>query len=259
MATLAVVILTKNEEKHIEACIKSASFADDILVVDSGSTDRTEELAKNAGARFVSHPFGEDGFAGQRNFALTQIETDWIFYLDADERITTEGKVAIQDIVNGKQVRGAYRIKRLNIVMGKMMFYGGHKPDYSDRLFSRDHVHWEGFVHEVAKTDLPLETMSGNLHHYTYNSWEQYFQKFTKYTTMAAESYYQSGKRISPIGAISHSCFAFVRMYLLKQGFRDGYLGLVMSIMAAFYDLVKYQKLLKIQIDARREIDNGCS
>ena len=242
MATLAVVILTKNEEKNIEACIKSASFADDILVVDSGSEDRTEIIAKAAGARFILHPMGEDGFAGQRNFALQHISADWVFYLDADERITPEAAASIQSIV-AENPGCAYRVKRMNIVFGKMMYYGGHRPDYSDRLFPRDAVHWEGYVHEVAVCSLPQKIVDGTLHHYTYTTWSQYMEKLNKYTSMAAESSFKRGKKIGAAGIFAHSWFAFFKLYILKQGFRDGYYGLVMSVMAGIYDLVKYLKL----------------
>ena len=120
MATLAVVILTKNEEKNIKDCIASASFADDILVVDSGSQDNTERLVEEAGARFIYHPMGDDGFAGQRNFALEQINTDWVFYLDADERITDAAAEGIQNVVK-QNIPAAYNIKRYQIVFGQMM------------------------------------------------------------------------------------------------------------------------------------------
>ena len=114
MATLAVVILTKNEEKNIKDSIASASFADDILVVDSGSQDNTEKLVKEAGARFIYHPMGDDGFAGQRNFALEQINTDWVFYLDADERITDAAAEGIQNVVK-QNIPAAYNIKRYQL------------------------------------------------------------------------------------------------------------------------------------------------
>lgn len=244
MATLAVVILTKNEEKHIEACIKSASFADDILVVDSGSIDSTEKLAKDAGARFVSHPFGEDGFAGQRNFALTQIQTDWIFYLDADERITPEAAQSIQRAV-ASQKRVVYNIKRYQIVFGQKMKYGGHGPDFSLRLYPTDAVHWSGVVHEHAETGgLEVQLLDGILEHYTYTEWNAYFVKFNLYTTMMAEKMYQDGKRASFGDLIFHPIFAFIRFYFLQQGFREGSLGFIFAINHVFYTFVKYLKLM---------------
>ena len=115
MPKLAVIILTKNEEKNIEDCIRSASFADEIVVIDSGSTDRTQELAEAAGARFIVHPMAEAGFAGQRNFALKQTDAEWIFYLDADERITAEAAGEIQGIVQQNEC-AAYRIRRMTML-----------------------------------------------------------------------------------------------------------------------------------------------
>ena len=178
MATLAVVILTKNEEKNIQACIESASFADDILVVDSGSEDHTEELAVSAGARFISHPMGEDGFAGQRNFALQQIDTDWVFYLDADERITSEAAESIKKAVASEK-NCVYNIKRYQIVFGQKMKYGGHGPDMSMRLYPREAVHWHGVVHEQAEFgNLEVRLLDGILEHYTYTEWNAYYIKF---------------------------------------------------------------------------------
>ena len=120
MLRLAVLILTRNEEAHIEACIKSASFADEIVVIDSGSIDKTQAIAESMGAKFITHPMGEDGFAGQRNFALTQTTADWVFYLDADERIQEEAAREIRRIVSDDNP-AVYQVERKNIVFGKMM------------------------------------------------------------------------------------------------------------------------------------------
>ena len=133
MSRLAILILTRNEEVHIEACMESASFADEIVVVDSGSTDRTQAIAESMGARFVTHPMGDDGFAGQRNFALTQTTADWVFYLDADERIEAAAAEEIRRIVS-EDLPAAYRVERKNIVFGQLMRHGGHRPDFVYRL-----------------------------------------------------------------------------------------------------------------------------
>lgn len=134
MSRLAILILTRNEEVHIEACMESASFADEIVVVDSGSTDRTQAIAESMGARFVTHPMGDDGFAGQRNFALTQTTADWVFYLDADERIEAAAAEEIRRIVS-EDLPAAYRVERKNIVFGQLMRHGGHRPDFVYRLY----------------------------------------------------------------------------------------------------------------------------
>lgn len=242
MPKLAVIILTKNEEKNIEDCIRSASFADEIVVIDSGSTDRTQELAEAAGARFIVHPMDEAGFAGQRNFALTQTEMEWVFYLDADERITATAAQKIKKLVECGEA-AAYRVERKNILFGRMMRYGGHRPDYVARLYPQNAISWTGKVHEGIRTQLPIRKLSNVLHHYTYTTWQQYFDKTNHYTSLSAQAMYERGKTAKGGTVIAHGFFAFVKSYLLKMGFMDGYLGLIMSFMAAYADLMKYLKL----------------
>lgn len=245
MSSLAVIILTKNEEKNIEAAIESAAFADEILVIDSGSTDKTQELAERHGAKFISHPMDEEGFAGQRNFALTQTDAEWVFYLDADERITQSGRKMIQEVV-AQNCQNVYRVERKNIVFGQLMNYGVHRPDYVARLFPRNAVQWYGLVHEGIKTELPVEKLADVLRHYTYTSWCQYFTKFNRYTSLAAEELAKRNKQISNAGIVSHTLGAFFKSYILKKGFLDGFLGFVMSFMSTTYTLTKYMKLRNI-------------
>lgn len=245
MPELAVLILTKNEEKNIEACIKSASFADEIVVIDSGSTDATQAKAEALGARFVVHPMGETGFAGQRNFALTQTKAEWVLFLDADERIVPSAVETIGRIVS-ENIPMAYRMQRKNVVMGKMMHYGGHRPDYAARLYPRTGVTWHGRVHEGIETDLPRKTLHNVLLHYTYTTWKQYFTKFNQYTSLAAQSMFERNKRVGKAGALGHAVLTFIRDYLLRGGFLDGFMGLTMSVMASVYTFVKYLKLINL-------------
>ncbi len=245
MSKLAVIILTRNEEANIEGAMESAAFADEIVLIDSGSTDRTQELAAARGAKFVSHPMDDEGFAGQRNFALQQTEADWVFYLDADERITPQGREKIQQIVSAGQPK-AYKVERKNIVFGQLMKYGVHRPDYVARLFPRTAVKWQGVVHEGAQTDLPTEKLADILRHYTYTEWQQYFTKFNRYTSLAAEELAQRGKKIGNLSILGHAAGAFFKAYILKKGFLDGFLGFVMSFMAMAYALTKYLKLQNI-------------
>ena len=243
MVRLAVIILTKNEENNIEECIQSASFADEIVVIDSGSTDATQAKAEALGARFVVHPMDEDGFAGQRNFALTQTEAEWVFFLDADERIRVDAVAKIRQIVEQDE-KVAYRVERQNIVFGQRMRYGGHRPDYVARLYPRTAIRWYGKVHEGIETNLPQKELSACLDHYTYITWQQYFAKFNQYTTFAAQALYKKNKKITKFGALGHALFTFIRDFILKKGFLDGFYGLIMSIMASIYTLVKYLKLI---------------
>lgn len=246
MSKLAVIILTKNEEKNIEAAIKSAEFADEILVIDSGSTDRTQEFAEKHGARFITRLMDEAGFAGQRNFALTQTAAEWVFYLDADERITAAASDDIrQAVISIDKV--AYKIKRLNIVFGQQMKYGEHGPDWCVRLFPRQSVHWEGAVHESPQTQLPVKALTRPLLHYTYTDWDRYFEKFNQYTSLMAKRMLEGGKRASFGDILFHPMFAFIRFYFLRLGFLDGKQGLIFALNHYFYTMIKYVKLYYAQ------------
>ena len=238
---LAVIILTHNEERHIEECIKSAAFADEILVIDDESTDRTAELARAQGARVVERPLAGD-FAAQRNFALTQTDADWVLYVDADERINVGTDRELRHIM-AENVRAVYEIKRINVAFGQQMHYGGHRPDYPRRFFPHDAVHWEGLVHERTESVLPVQRLHGSLLHYTYTDWDRYFQKFNQYTTLMAERQYADGKRASFLKILLDPPFAFFRFYILQRGFLDGRLGFILAVTHGFYTMVKYIKL----------------
>lgn len=246
MPRLAVLILTRNEEKNIAACIESASFADEIVIIDSGSTDDTERIAREMGARFVTHPMDDEGFAGQRNFALTQTEADWVLYLDADERLTPDLATEIKSVVAGGEEK-IYLIERQNVVFGQLMKYGAHRPDWVPRLYPRTAIHWTGRVHEGIETTLSQARLRAPMRHYTYTTWHQYLEKFNRYTTLAAEEMAATNKSITRWSAAGHALFAFIRDYILRQGFRDGFLGLVMSLMSSFYRLIKYLKVINIR------------
>lgn len=238
---LAVIILTHNEERHIEACIRSASFADEILVIDDDSTDRTAEMARAAGARVISHPLAGD-FAEQRNFALTQTDADWVFYVDADERVNPETEAALRRVM-AEDARAVYEVRRINVAFGQRMYYGGHRPDYPRRFFPRDAVRWEGLVHERTESVLPVQRLHGSLLHYTYTDWDRYFQKFNQYTTLMAERQYADGKRASFLKILLDPPYAFFRFYILQRGFLDGRLGFILAMTHGFYTMVKYIKL----------------
>lgn len=239
---LAVIILTRNEEKNIRDCIASVDFADEVIVVDSGSEDMTCEFAEELGAKVYQHPMDADGFAGQRNFALDKTMAEWVLYLDADERITPELAVEIRHHI-GKVPQQAADIRRINVVMGQRMYHGVYRPDYITRLFPRDKVHWEGVVHEHAQTDLPIIRLHAPAHHYCLTSWDQYFLKFNRYTTLMAEKMCQAGKRTNLVAAHLHAIFAFLQMYVIKCGFLDGKLGFILCQYHYFYTLTKYVKL----------------
>ena len=250
---LAVIILTHNEERHIEACIRSAAFADEILVIDDMSTDRTAELAQSLGARVVAHPLAGD-FAGQRNFALTQTDADWVLYVDADERVNDGTGEELRRVM-AEDVRAVYEIKRINVAFGQRMYYGGHRPDYSQRFYPRLAIHWVGRIHEHVESELPVRRMGGSLLHYTYTDWERYFHKFNQYTTLMAERQYADGKRASFLKILLDPPFAFFRYYILQRGFLDGRLGFILAMFHGFYTMAKYVKLHDLTMNGDRNAD----
>lgn len=245
MKQLAVLILTYNEEKNVTDCIKSVLFADEIVIVDSGSTDKTLQLAEKLGARVSVHPM-DQGFAGQRNFALTQTDAEWVLFLDADERITPEAAQEIREVIN-QPAPYAYEILRRNVIFGQPVNHGGHAPDYSLRLYPRSAIHWEGVVHEQALVNLPVRCLKNHMLHYTYTSWEKYFFKFNQFTTLMAEKMYQQGKRANIADFIFRPWFAWLRFYILKSGWKDGKTGFFFAMFHAYYTFTKYVKLYYLE------------
>ena len=242
MPTLSVLILACNEEKNIADAIASVRFADEILVIDSGSRDRTAEIARAAGARVLSHPMGADGFAGQRMFAQAQATGDWIFYLDADERVLPELAASIRAHIE-QGVGAAGRMCRKSVVMGQRMGYGVYAPDKALRLFPRGSVTWQGVVHERPETSLPVCDLAGWCDHHCLTSWAQYFRKFDQYTTLMAERMHENGRHVGFFAMYAHAVYAFVHMYIFRRGFLDGRLGLTFCTYHFFYTLTKYVKL----------------
>lgn len=246
MPKLAILILTYNEEKNIADCIRSADFADEIVIVDSGSTDKTQEIAESLGAKIFTHPM--ENFAAQRNYALTVTDADWVFYLDADERLTTEAAKEIMAAVKTNEP-AAYAIKRINYLFKRRQMHGAHKPDWPLRLYPRRAVKWSGAVHESAEVSVPKKRLQSSMHHYTYNDWDTYFAKANKYTSLAAKEMRERGKKASLIDITIHPVFAFFRAYILKAGFLDGAFGFVFSVLHAQYVFNKYIKLRYKSVD----------
>ena len=263
MSTLSVIILTKNEENDIEAAVQNAlQCADEVLVVDSGSTDKTVELAKNKGARVVYRAWDND-FAAQRNFALTQTETEWVLYLDADERLNDELVNAVKKVVAPASSDEAgsppqtgiprpprqkqYSLQRKSVAFGKKFSYGPLHPDRVPRLFPRNSVTWVGKVHERPECSLPLEKLPGHIEHYTYRDWQEWEEKMGRYSTIWAEEAFKKGRRTSLPVALLHGMGNLFSTLILHLGFLDGWMGICLSCMYCFYTMQKYLKLYGLQ------------
>ncbi|MDY6029937.1 MAG: glycosyltransferase family 2 protein [Acidaminococcaceae bacterium] len=243
---VCVIILTKNEEKNIVGAVQNAWLvADEVLIVDSGSTDKTCEEARKNGAEVVYRQWDND-FAAQRNFGLTQTDAEWVLYLDADERMNEKLAAAVKKVIaEGKDAQ--YSFMRKSVAFGKEFSYGVLHPDRVLRLFRRTSVHWVNKVHERPVCSLPSCKLDGYAMHYTYENWQQYYQKFNQYTTIWAENAFSKGKRTGYLSAFAHGLFAFIQTAFLKKGLLDGFPGLVLSLNHSFYTLVKYVKLIELQ------------
>lgn len=240
---LTVVILTKNEEKDIVAAIQNAQkLTYKVLIVDSGSTDKTVEFAEANDARVVYRAWDND-FAAQRNYALSYVDTKWVLYLDADERMNDE---LIEDISKHLQTdrKAMYRLIRRNSAFGRDFKYGVLGPDSVVRLFPAQDVRWECKVHERPVSNFSEKILAGYLQHYTYASFDEYLEKMNKYASIGAMDRKLHGKKCSVIDdLLFRPIFAFFKMYILKLGFLEGWMGFVLSLNYANYTLNKYVKL----------------
>lgn len=243
MANLAILILAKNEHDNIVDVVENAArCADEVIVIDSGSTDDTVALAEAYGARVVYRAWTGD-FAAQRNFALAQTEAPWVLYLDADERLNEDLLQKVRAVVTSDMRDTQYEMERRSVAFGQMFRHGVLKPDHVARLFPREKVRWVGNVHEHAESPLQCRRLSGYLEHHTYRSFEQWEKKLCQYTTLWADDAFARGRRISKAGILAHSFGGLFKMLVLRLGFLDGWLGVYMCLNHFFYEMLKYLKL----------------
>ena len=241
MATVTAIILARNEEQHIAECIKSIQCADEILVIDDGSTDKTVELAEGLGSKVIAHPLNND-WSQQRRFGISQASCDWILFIDSDERVSPELVKSIKKAIQGELK--AYWLRRYNLFHHNQATHGVVRPDKVLRLMPREGATVEGAVHEAFISPYPQGTLEGKLYHYTYDNWHQFFEKFNKYTTAAANKYREQNKQCSFLGdIIFRPMWAFFKIYILQGGILDGKIGFLLSVYHMMYTMTKYVKL----------------
>ena len=247
MSNLTVVILTKNEESNIAEVIANAKLVTDkVLIVDSGSTDKTVEIAKENDAKVVFRAWDDD-FSAQRNFALQYVDTEWVVYLDADERINEKLAMEIKKAAESSKCV-MYKFIRINCAFGREFKYGVLGPDSVMRMFPKDKIKWQGKVHETPVCELPMCTLDGFLKHYTYEDFDEYIFKMNLYAKIGAQKYKEQNKKASIIKDILFRPYlAFFKMYILKRGFLEGWYGFVLSIYYASYTLNKYVRLIELR------------
>lgn len=241
---LSVIIITKNESLNIDHCIDSVRFANEIIVVDSQSTDDTCAIARQAGAT-VLETTDWPGFGQQKNRALAAAKGDWILSIDADERVSPALRDEILATIN-QASHAAYRLPRLSSFCGRFVHYSGWYPDRIVRLFRRDAGRFsDDLVHEKIILALPdCGNLQNHLIHYSYPDDDTYLRKLQQYSSLGARQAYLAGKRCGLSSAILHGIAAFIRSYLFKRGFLDGRVGLMVAICSAESSYHKYLKLM---------------
>lgn len=247
MVKISVVIITYNEEKYIEQCIKSTlRVADEIVVVDSLSTDKTQAICNKLGVRFISQPFL--GYKQQKNFAVSQASNDYILSLDADEALSVEMEKSIMKVKQNWQY-DAYSFNRLNFFCGQWIYHTSWYPDRRIRLFDRRAGAWGGTnPHDVfvLSSGFKSSHLRGDMLHYTYNSFDQLLNVINKYSSISANEYFKNGIKPSFLKIVISPLWHFVNSYFIKRGFLDGYNGYVISVAVAKQSQLKYVKLRQL-------------
>ena len=241
MIKISATIITFNEERNIVRAIESLRCCDEIIVVDSGSNDRTVELAGNLGARVVENPWS--GYSSQKNFASEQASNDWILSIDADESLSEALEGEIWQIKkNGPQFDG-YTVPRLAQYLGRWILHSGWYPDRKIRLFNRTRARWVGeFVHESVHVNGRVGHLKSNLLHFTCSSLTEHLKTLDHYTTLAAEQIVAQQKPIAIRQLLFQPVWTFLQTYFVKRGYLDGTEGLAIAYMAMMYNFVKYAK-----------------
>lgn len=247
---LSVILITKNEAANIRACLESVSFADEIVVVDSGSTDGTAEIARSMGARVFVHA-DWPGFGPQKNRALDQATGDWVFSLDADERVTPELRAELQQAMRSDEAEG-YFVPRLSQFCGSFIHHSGWYPDYVLRLFRRGKGRFsDSLVHESVRLEGRSAKLRSPLLHYSYLDRADVERKVVHYSEAAARQMHAAGKRTSLLRAALSAGWAFIRTYIVRLGMLDGRAGWGIAVMNARTTWLKYRKLAALNA-ARR-------
>jgi glycosyltransferase involved in cell wall biosynthesis len=246
MPGITATIITLNEEDRIAEALASLACCDEIVVVDSGSTDRTREIALNRGARVFTRAW--EGYSPQKNFAADQATHDWILSIDADERLS----IALADEIaqwkkvgDADRMARAYSMPRRAFYLGKWIKHSGWYPDRKVRLYHRRHCHWEGTIHEDLKVDGSVERLRGDLLHFPFNDWEDQKSKIDKYTKLAAHDARTRGVRGNIFNLVLGPPAAFIKSFFVRAGFLDGFHGLTIAYTGARYVFLRQLRILR--------------
>ena len=245
MEKISVAIITKDEERNIRDCLESVKWADEILVVDNGSTDRTLSICQEYGARIFQEEW--KGYSGQKNSAVEKAGNEWVLNLDADERVSPELRQEMQKSLEENRGVDGYWIPRKNFFLGQWIRYCGWYPDLNLRLFRKSRGRFgERAVHERVEVEGKTATLTHPLIHKTYQSLSDFFVRMDRYSTLAAQEMHRARRKFRRMDVVFRPPFTFLQMYLLRAGFLEGYLGFVLSVLYSYYSFAKYIKLKEL-------------
>jgi glycosyltransferase involved in cell wall biosynthesis len=248
--SVSVTIITLNEAEHIASAIDSAAWADEIVVLDSGSTDSTLTIAERKGARVSTRAW--QGYVDQKNSAAALATHDWIFSLDADERIPPSLAAEIRSLLQREPERRGYRVPRVTFHLGRWIRTTDFYPDYQTRLYDRRAARWQGrYVHESVRVDGGAGQLRNDLQHYSFRDLADQVARLNHYSTLAARQMHEEGRRAHGVDLLIHPPAAFLRNYLLRRGIFDGAPGLIISLVNAYGVLLKFAKLWELEHTAR--------
>ncbi len=247
MTSISAVIITFNEERNIKRCIESLlPVMDEIIIIDSFSTDRTKELCLSYPVVFKEKSW--EGYSDAKNFGNSLAKYEFIFSIDADESISEDLQNELI-LLKSQKIKGNYSVNRLTNYCNHWIYYSGWFPDWKTRLFSKEISYWNNeIVHEELVHSLKIEStqLSGLLYHYSYYSHQQHKEKADKYSLLTARKYFEQKKTVSVISPYLSACSRFLSMYILKRGFLDGYSGFMIAKISAQSNIVKYKELLRL-------------
>ena len=244
MAKISACIISFNEEKKIEDCLKSlAGIADEIIVVDSNSTDNTVAIAQKYTDRIILQDFL--GFIEQKNFAVQQAENDWVLSLDCDERLSPELQEAITGIKDTIEQADAYRMPRKTFYIYRWLNHCWY-PDLKIRLFNKNTAYWGGTnPHDhIVLSSSNIVQLAGDIYHYSFDSISDHIQTIDKFTEIGADELIRKQKSFNLLSPFTHSSWIFLKLYIFKRGFMDGFAGIVVSVLSAMHVFVKYSKAI---------------
>lgn len=251
---ISVTVITKNEGANIERCLKSVQWADEIIVVDAESTDNTVTIAKKLNAKVIVKKW--EGFAKQKEFAVSQAKNDWIFLIDADEEVTKALKDEILVTIQNKDALHGYEVPRKSFFLGKWIRYGGWYPGYQFRLFKKNKAEMNHRpVHEGFSVKGIIGQLQSDINHYTYTSLHQYIEKMNDYSSLEVLNKIAKGKQMRWYNFILNPLSTFLRMIISQKGYKDGFHGFLLAYYSALHSLVIFAKTWEYQTAQDRKSD----